>query len=327
MRTILFFLVILSLLVMPSVASGQTGPSPADRRIALSFDDAPRGDGPIFTGEERTAALLDSLQTAGVGTAVFFVTTRGLDTPAGRERIARYAEAGHLIANHSHSHTWLSGTDPDAYIADIDRAEGLLPPHVQRRPWFRFPFLDEGNERELRDRLRDALDARGLMNGYVTVDNYDWYIDQRWQQAVRDGRPVDRDALRRAYVDLILGAVEFYDSLAVSTLGRSPAHVLLLHENDLAAAFVDDLVIALRVAGWTIVSPDEAYADPIASIVPQTLMTRQGHVGALAVDAGADPRTFSHRAIEEEQIDAMLEERGVFGEPLASDGGQREKSG
>jgi hypothetical protein len=126
---------------------------------------------------------------------------------------------------------------------------------------------------------------------------------------------------------LILGAVEFYDSLAVSTLGRSPAHVLLLHENDLAAAFVDDLVIALRVAGWTIVSPDEAYADPIASIVPQTLMTRQGHVGALAVDAGADPRTFSHRAIEEEQIDAMLEERGVFGEPLVSDGRQRQKSG
>ncbi len=34
---------------------------------------------------------------------------------------------------------------------------------------------------------------------------------------------------------------------------------------------------------------------------------------SLAVDAGLDPRTLTHLAIEETQIDALLVERGVFG--------------
>jgi peptidoglycan-N-acetylglucosamine deacetylase len=284
------------------------------KRIALSFDDAPRGDGPAFTGDGRAAALIEALAKAKTGPVVFFVTTKGFERPGGRERIERYAQAGHLIANHTHSHRWLIRTDTDEYIADIGEAERRLEGLPNRRPWFRFPFLDEGVPLEKRDAVRAALTQRGLMNGYVTVDNYDWYIEQKWLEAAKAGRPVNRDALRKAYVRMLTGAVAFYDALAVEALGRSPAHVLLLHENDLAALFIGDLAADLRADGWTIVSPDAAYADPAAAIVPQTLMTRQGHVAALAVEAGRDPRTLTHLAIEEQQIDALLEELGVFGE-------------
>ena len=297
-------------------ASAQPADEPSTetgRRIALSFDDAPRGDGPVLSGEARTQALLTALEAGGIDTAVFFVTTRGLETASGRARIARYAEAGHLIANHTHRHAWLSRIGAADYIADIDRASALLEGFSNRRDWFRFPFLDEGNTRELRDELRAALAERGQFNGYVTVDNYDWHIDRRWREAVRAGRPVDREALGRAYVEVLLGAVEFYDAIAVEALGRSPAHILLLHENDMAAHYIEDLAAALREEGWTIISPDEAYADPMAAILPQTLMTRQGHVAALAVEAGRDPRTLDHLAIDEARIDALLEERGVFG--------------
>jgi hypothetical protein len=37
-------------------------------------------------------------------------------------------------------------------------------------------------------------------------------------------------------------------------------------------------------------------------------------VDPIAVDAGLDPRILSHLAKEENQIDALLVERGVFGE-------------
>jgi peptidoglycan/xylan/chitin deacetylase (PgdA/CDA1 family) len=306
-------LILLAMLALTGAATAQSDET--GRRIALSFDDAPRGDGPVLSGEERTGALLAALEAAGVDTAVFFVTTRGLEDAAGRERIRRYAEAGHLIANHTHRHRWLSRTDPDEYIADIDRAAALLEGYPNRRDWFRFPFLDEGNTLERRDGLREALEARGLFNGYVTVDNYDWHIDRRWRAAAEAGRTVDREALSAVYVEVLMGAVEFYDAAAVEALGRSPAHVLLLHENDMAAHFIGDLAAALRADGWTIISPDEAYADPMASILPQTLMTRQGHVAALAVEAGRDPRTLDHMAIDEARIDALLEERGVFGPP------------
>jgi hypothetical protein len=44
--------------------------------------------------------------------------------------------------------------------------------------------------------------------------------------------------------------------------------MILLHETDLAAMFVDDLAAALKAGGWTIVTADEAYRDPIANMEP-----------------------------------------------------------
>ena len=282
------------------------------KRIALSFDDGPRGDGPAFSGTERTQALIETLRVIQPVPAVFFVKTSNFKRASDTRRIAAYAAAGHLIANHTHSHQWLSDTDTEEYIADIDRAQELLQPFDNRRAWFRFPYLDEGRPRPKRDAVRRALAERQLINGYVTVDNYDWYIERKWQEAAAMGKQVDLAALQGVYVDMLIGAVEFYDDLAVRALGRSPVHMLLLHENDVAALFVDDLVRALRKRGWQIVSPDETYADPVASETPVTLNTRQGHVAALSIEAGVDPRTLTHLAIEEAQIDALIAARGVF---------------
>ncbi len=285
------------------------------KKIALSFDDAPLGDGAALSGEARTKRLIQSLADADAGPVVFFVTTRHMNKPLGRQRIERYSDAGHLIANHSHSHQWLMKTDTAKYIADIDKAESLLKGFSNRRSWFRFPFLDEGVPLSKRDEVRAALRERSLFNGYVTVDNYDWYIDSKWKQAVRSGTAVNLDALRTVYVEMLTSAVEFYDEVAIEALGRSPTHMLLLHENDVAAFFVGDLIKELRSRGWTIVSPDEAYADPIAGLLPKTLKTRQGHIAGLAVDAGYDATRLNPMAINEDQIDALIERHGVFQAP------------
>ena len=284
----------------------------AIKRIALSFDDAPKGAGPVYSGDDRGVELLDALERSDVDQVVFFVNTSKFDKNDGRRRVERYAAAGHLIANHSHSHLWANRTDTDQYIEDIYRAEELLEGFDNRRPWFRFPFLDEGRETGKRDAIRAAMADRDLINGYVTIDNYDWYIDAKWKEAVDAGKEVDVDALQNVYVEMLLGAANFYNDLAETALGSSPAHVLLLHENDVAANFVDDLVVALRADGWSIIGPDEAYADPNAGRVPETLMTGQGLVAALAIEAGVDNRTLTHLAIEENQIDALLLERNVF---------------
>lgn len=300
--------------LLTACSDAPENPDKPIKRIALSFDDAPRGRGPMFSGDERAAVLIHTLAKAKSGPVVFFITTKGFDKPGGKQRVERYADAGHLIANHSHNHQWLQRMEPKDYIADIDRAALQLAGFKNHRPWFRFPYLNEGTPLEKRDAVRNALKQRGLMNGYVTVDNYDWYIESQWKKAVRAGRSVDMDALQNAYVEMLMGAVHFYDLAAVETFDRSPAHVLLLHENDIAALFIDDLIAALRTDGWEIISPDEAYADPIASIEPQTLKTRQGHVAALVIEAGRDPKTFTHLAIEEDQIDRFLLDRKVFGE-------------
>ncbi|MEO1322407.1 MAG: polysaccharide deacetylase family protein [Pseudomonadota bacterium] len=289
------------------------------KRIALSYDDAPLGDGPRYTGAERTKAMLDQFETAQTGPVAIFVTTRGMELPDGEPRIASYAAAGHRIANHSDQHAWASRTPTDAYIADIDRAEAKLASFENRRPWFRFPFLDEGGQGEenqdgtRRDALRAALAERDLISGYVTIDTYDWHLDRLWSRAVRADHEVDMQKLSEVYVSMVVDAAAHYDALSLRVLDRRPAQVLLLHENDLAASFTVDLVDALRADGWTIIDPDEAFADPIVDQLPETRFSGMGRISALAFDAGLTTRgDLDHWAVSEKAIDDKVAAYQVF---------------
>ena len=285
-----------------------------DKRIALSFDDVPRLQGGFMTPDERAIALIAGLHQAGVEQAGFFVTTGNLNHAYGKggeARIRAYAAAGHVIGNHSHSHTWLWNGDVAAYIADLDKAEAWLAGKPGKRPWYRFPYLDEGRDPARRDALRAALAERGLFNAYVTVDNYDWAIDGLARTAMENGVQMDLQALSDLFVETIVQTADFNDRIARETLGRSPAHVLLLHETDLAALFIVDLVEGLKAAGWTIITMDEAYRDPIARIEPDTVYLGGGRVAALANVAGRKPGELVHERTDEAELARLFEERVV----------------
>jgi peptidoglycan/xylan/chitin deacetylase (PgdA/CDA1 family) len=278
----------LLLLAAPTQAQAQ------DKRIALTFDDVPRGAGAFFTPDERTARLIAALRETGVPQAAFFVTTENLDVldgAGGEARIAAYVAAGHVIANHSHSHWHLYETEADDYLADLDRAAAWLKSRPGYRPWFRFPFLDEGG-RDIakRDALRAGLAARGLQNGYVTADGSDWHLEALTVEAKRAGRAMDMAALRKLYLQSQLGGIAYHEALAGRTLGRSPPHVMLLHETDLAALFIADLVAELRKDGWTIITADEAFADAqLAAAMPNVPHTSGTLTGMMAWERGIQP--------------------------------------
>jgi peptidoglycan/xylan/chitin deacetylase (PgdA/CDA1 family) len=299
------------LLLLPLAACAATPAAPPAKRIALTFDDAPMRGGPLLDGPERTRRLIAALKDAGVSQAAFFVTTGNIRTPADEARIGSYAAAGHSLGNHSNSHRRLRRIGADAYLADVDEARGKLARFDNVRPWFRYPFLDEGRDAENRDAVRAGLKERDLANAYVTIDTWDWALVDLVRSAKAAGREIDLDALRDLYLEVMLSAVETYDSLAVETLGRSPAHVLLAHENDMSALFIDDLVRALRERGWTIVSPDEAYADPIAAMTPDTLHNGNGRVAALAAVKGVERTRLADRYHDEALLKRLFEERVV----------------
>ena len=244
-------------------------PAMAQKRIALTFDDVPRARGAFFTPDERTDRLIAALKRAGVEQVAFFVNPGNLRTADGQDgeqRIAAYVAAGHVIANHSFSHPHLSKMTADAYLANIDRADDRLRGRPGFRPWFRYPFLDEGqSDKAKRDAIRAGLAERGLTNGYVTAEGSDWNMEALTLEAVEGGKRIDRDALRTLYVETHVEAADFADALMQKAIGRQPAQVLLLHETDLAALYIDDLARALREDGWEIITADQAYADPVAA--------------------------------------------------------------
>lgn len=277
-------------------------PAAAQKRIALTFDDVPRARGPFLTPDERTARIIAGLRKAKVPQAAFFVVPGNLSDPdgaGGERRIAAYVAAGHVIANHSFSHPALKSMTAAAYLADIDRAGAWLKGRPGLRPWFRFPYLDEGgSDKGKRDAVRAGLAARGLANGYVTVDGSDWNIESLTADARKAGKRVDRDALRDLYVETHVESAEFADGLARKALGRQPVQVMLLHETDLAAYWIADLVAGLRRKGWEIVGADVAYRDPIAKLRPDVPSAQGTLLEAIAWEKGLPaPRWYDRNTL------------------------------
>lgn len=276
-----------------------SAPALAAKRIALSFDDVPRGAGGFFTPDQRTQRILRALKDTRAPQAVFFVVPGQIghgDGLGGEARIAAYVQANNVIANHSWSHRGLSQMSALAYLDDIDKANAWLRYRPGFRTWFRFPMLDEGGgDKDKRDAVRSGLAHRRLTNGYVTAESSDWYLDGLANEARKAGKPMDMQALGRLYVTWHVEAANFSDALLRKATGRQAAQVLLLHETDLAAFYLADLIRALRADGWTLISADQAYTDPLGQELPNTPSANGTLSEALAWQRGLPaPRWYTY---------------------------------
>ncbi|MCB9025218.1 MAG: polysaccharide deacetylase family protein [Bdellovibrionaceae bacterium] len=198
-----------------------------------------------------------------------------------QERVMGYSKAGHLIANHTFSHPRLSDTVTDEYIKEIDNADKLIRQFPTYTKWFRFPFLNEGDTLKKRDAIRNHLKKMGYINGYVTIDNYDYFIDMMVQKAIAKGQKVNLDRACTMLVELMWDGIQYYDAAAQKHIGKV-RHVLLMHENDIEAQCLEKLITHLNTNDWKIVSPQYAFADPLLQVEPDTMYLGQGRVAAIA---------------------------------------------
>lgn len=293
MIRLVLFIVALMFVVRaePITMVGAATPQEHKKLIALSFDDVPRSHGAFMSPQERGERLIAILKDKQVDQAAFFLNPGQLteygDTKGANQRIRDYVAAGHVLANHSFTHPRLGGTSAADYLSNIDAAERWLVKQPGHRAWFRYPFLDEGGKDLVkRDAIRAGLKARGLLNAYVTIDGSDWNMEDQALRAKKAGKTMDMAALRDLYVETHVQSADFSDALMVRTLGRSPAHMLLLHETDMAALFLGDLIDALRADGWEIISADGAFADPIYKLAPNTPYAGGTLTEALAWEKG-----------------------------------------
>lgn len=283
------------------------------KEIALTFDDSPRFARGHLDGPTRSQFLIENLKKANVQAVAFFSVSSHLDDE-GRARLEAYSRAGHIIANHTHTHPDFNSTTVPDYVQEFKTAHSQLSGFLNFEKWFRFPYLREGDSLEKRDAMRSALQEMGYINAYVTINNYDWYMEEQFQKAIRSNPSLDQQKFKSFYVSTLLKAVDYYDQMAVRHLGRSPKHVLLLHETDTNALFIADLVIALRSSGWKIISPRQAYQDPILNYQTSRILPRNpGRVGEIARDKGQTDGLW-HETCGEAYLDRAFKEQ-VLGAP------------
>lgn len=143
-------------------------------RITLTFDNGPDPD--------VTPRVLDVLGSRGV-TAHFFVLGQHLATAEGKRLVARAHDEGHLIGNHSYSHSIPLGVDPrpDAVEREIVATEALLAPLVPGPRRFR-PFAAGGalGRHLLSQRAVDYLTAHGYSCVLWNSVPRDWLEPEAW---------------------------------------------------------------------------------------------------------------------------------------------------
>lgn len=238
-------------------------------KISLSFDDGMVVDRPGYALREWNEMLLNKLEQNNVQSILFVAGYNKFDEK-GTYVLQSWNDHGHLIANHTTNHP---NYNSDAWPAERFKKELLSNDSLIKRysnyvKRFRFPYLKEGNTQEKVDSFRTFMKDMGYRNGYVTIDASDWYIDNRLVERLRKDPQADITAYRNFYLQHIWERAQFYEKLSYELNGRHINHTLLLHHNLAAALFIDDLIQMFQENGWTFVSAEEAYTDPIFEMIP-----------------------------------------------------------
>lgn len=117
------WLIILILMLFPAVVKAEDSGAPM---VAFTFDDGPNAS------PSKTVKLLDGLAERGAK-ATFFVLGERLDYKSdkpnieeNRALVARMAEEGHVVGNHTYSHVWLNQISPKRAAYELSRTSELI---------------------------------------------------------------------------------------------------------------------------------------------------------------------------------------------------------
>ncbi len=278
MLTIFRKLALLSFVFLSSVSFAQT--------LSLTFDDGLNPDKQA-QAQVWNQRIITSLKDAGI-TAMVFPSLAHIGGDRGMDLIMDWSKAGHAVGNHTSTHRSLASAQLTLadFIADVAEADAALHHLPTWVPMLRFPYLKEGDTLEKRDGIRSWMKSNGYRPAPVSIDASDWYYNQIYSALSRSGSHEKAARVKSAYVEHLLDRASYYDGLAKQVLGRSPAHVMLLHTNEINAASLPDIVSAFRMRGWAFVSPKTAFDDPLYASQPDTLPAGESIIWASAKARG-----------------------------------------
>jgi peptidoglycan-N-acetylglucosamine deacetylase len=159
-------------------------------KIALTFDDAPTPDSALLTGTERTQKIVATLQANKVKDALIFVKAENLNE-ATLNRLKHYTNAGMHLANHSFSHQSANELTTNDFLTDAYRAHLLLKDLDNFLPYFRPPYLHYGKDLNSIMQIQKNIAQLNYQDGFVTIDNADWYINSILVKAAQEGKKID----------------------------------------------------------------------------------------------------------------------------------------
>ncbi len=272
---------LLSLFLLCNVYA-QSGPT-----LCITMDDPNTYDTPLMSWKERNEKILETLKKHNLQAALFVCGMR-IDNDSGRALVSRWDEEGHMICNHSYSHSYFHSKkiSLEDYENDFLRCDSIIRGFKNFSRLYRYPFLKEGDTKEKRDGFRDFLKSLGYKNGCVAIDASDWYVDGRMKKALEENPNADITPYKQFYLQHMMERAKFYHDLELKALGREIPNTMLIHHSLLNALFLNDLINMFNDSGWQFVNASVAFKDSVYRVQPDVLPAGESIIWSIAKQTG-----------------------------------------
>ncbi len=240
------------------------------KQIAFTIDDLPLNGAPIKIEKlrEMTAKILTSLKKNKVP-MVGFVNESLLYVPSETDArigvLKMWADAGVELGNHTFSHLGFKDASLQEFEDEFVRGEAvtkkLLQPNGIR--YFRHPFLQMGNTRELENSFEKFIAERNCKIVPITMDTMDWMFLNAYAKALKEK---DKDFQKRVsseYLKFVAEKIDASEANSKILFGRNIKHILLLHANELNADNFDALVKIYKERNYQFITVEEALKDEV----------------------------------------------------------------
>ena len=207
------------------------------------------------------------------------------------ERDARVAllqswlDAGLTLGNHTYTHASFQKTPLEQYEDETIRGEvvtrALMKAAGQEEKYFRHPFLMTGPTPEAKAAFEKFLKEHGYQVAPVTVDNDDWQFNDVLGAALEKGDNQLAERTKEAYVAYLKAVFDYYENVSRSVFHRQIPQVFLIHDSELTAECLDEVLTNLEQRGYRFISLEQAYRSS-GIFLAHTLEARVGTKGRLA---------------------------------------------
>jgi len=147
-------------------------------------------------------------------------------------------------------------------------------------------MLKAGEAGEKRDSINTFLKRTGYINGYVTINNSDWFINSRMIKFMEENPGASIENYKQYYIEHLIDRAKYYDEIAYKFLGRRVKHTLLLHHNLTSALFLHDLMMAFEKEGWELIDAEDVFTDPVYEMIPDIVPAGESLIWGLARESG-----------------------------------------
>jgi len=267
--------------------------------VSFTFDDGNTSDIANFKFEEWNEMILSHLENENLK-AVFFVTGRNKLNDKGQFLLKSWNDKGHRLANHSFTHPNFNSEKNTSHLFEneLKRTDSIISKHSNSIKLFRFPYLKEGENKYKVDSIRNILTENNYLNGHVTIDASDWYVNQRLIERIRKigFEKAEIDRFKDFYLEHIIERANYYEKLSYEMNEKHINHTLLLHHNLTSALFLGDLIEKFKEEGWNVINADRAYQDNIFKEIPDPAFAGESLIWSMAKQSGKYDRSLRYPA-------------------------------